>query len=278
MKKLFSLVITLGMCCVACFAMTACGGSSARDLDDIIKSGKITVATNAEFAPFESVEGAEYVGIDIDIAKAIADYLGVEVEIKNMEFDSVVTSVQKGQADLALAGLTMSDDRKVAIDFSDAYFGAAQYLIVKADNTEFDNCETKEDVVDILASSTNKKGCAQIATTGFYCLAGSEDFGFDGFSNITTTTFDTAVMGAQAVANGQQDYLIVDDAVATNIVANNTAVKAINIKLSSEEYGIGVNKSNTALLLVVNKVLEELKVVELDGTSKLDKIFAEHMA
>ena len=248
-----------------------------RDLDDIVKSGKITIATNAEFPPFESKEGTNYVGIDIDIAKAIADYLGVSLVINNMDFDAVVTSVQNGQSDLALAALTISAKRQKAINFSDAYFGAAQYLIVKADNTAFDACQTKEDVDAILAASSGKKGVAQNATTGYYYLKGSSDFGFAGFDNIQTSGLENPSLCAMAVVNNQADYLIVDKEVAESVIASNSGVKAIQISLSSEEYGIGVNKGNTALLKIVNKVLEGLKVVEADGTSKLDKIFARHI-
>ena len=277
MKKIITLLLALVMC-FACVSLTACSEEeNIRDLDDIVKSGKITVATNAEFPPFESKEGTNYVGIDIEIAQAIADYLDVELVINNMDFDAVVTSVQKGQSDLALAALTISAKRKKAIKFSDAYFGAAQYLIVKNNNTEFDACQTKEDVDAILASSTGKKGVAQNATTGYYYLKGSEDFGFAGFSNIQTSGLENPSLCAMAVVNGQADYLVVDKEVAESVIASNNGVKAIEISLSSEEYGIGVNKSNSALLKIVNKVLEDLKVVEQDGTSKLDKIFARHI-
>ncbi len=265
--------------CFACVGLTACKQEdNVRNLDDIVKSGKITIATNAEFPPFESKEGTEYVGIDIDIAQIIADYLGVELVINNMDFDAVVTSVQKGQSDLALAALTISEKRQKAINFSDAYFGAAQYLIVKATNTEFDNCQTKEDVDAILSASTNKKGVAQNATTGYYYLKGSEDFGFAGFSNIQTSGLESPSMCAMAVVNEQADYLIVDKEVAERVIASNSGVKAIEISLSSEEYGIGVNKSNSALLKIVNKVLADLKVVDGDGISELDRIFKKHIA
>ena len=277
MKKLFTLLLAMIMC-FACVSLSACSQEdSIRDLDDILKSGKLTIATNAEFAPFESKEGTNYVGIDIDIAKAIADYLGVSLVINNMDFDAVVTSVQNGQSDLALAALTISAKRQKAINFSDAYFGAAQYLIVKADNTAFDACQTKEDVDAILAASSGKKGVAQNATTGYYYLKGSEDFGFAGFDNIQTSGLENPTMCATAIKNNQADYLIVDKEVAEMVIASESGVKAIEISLSSEEYGIGVNKANQALLMVVNKVLAELKVVEDDGTSKLDKIFDRHI-
>ncbi len=277
MKKIITLLLALVMC-FACVSLSACSeDDNVRNLDDIVKSGKITIATNAEFPPFESKEGTNYVGIDIEIAQVIADYLGVELVINNMDFDAVVTSVQKGQSDLALAALTISAKRKKAINFSEAYFGAAQYLIVKKTNTDFDACQTKDDVDAILAASTNKKGVAQNATTGYYYLKGSEDFGFTGFSNIQTSGLENPSLCAMALVNGQADYLVVDKEVAESVIASNNGVKAIEIALSSEEYGIGVNKSNSALLKIVNKVLENLKVIEQDGTSKLDKIFARHI-
>jgi len=273
MKKLLSLFVTLMLIVTCAFATTSCKkANTARDLDDILKSGEITMATNAEFAPFESKVGEDYVGIDIDIAQAIADYLGVELKINNMDFDSVVTSVQKGQSDFALAGLTISEKRQKAIDFSDAYFGAAQYVVVKADDTTFDACQTKEDVDAILATMSGK-AAAQTATTGYYYVKGSADFGFGGFSNLDAVAYESAAMGAMAVVNGQAKLLIVDDEVAEQTVQANSGVKAIRISLSSEEYGIGVNKSNKALTLVINKVLKELKE---DGT--LSAIIARHTA
>ena len=117
MKKLITLIVASIMCVLCAFSLTACG-KEARDLDDILKDGKLTIATNAEFAPFEYKEGSDYLGIDIEIAEYIADYLGVELVVNNMDFDSVVTSVQKGQSDLALAALTINETRKEAIDFS----------------------------------------------------------------------------------------------------------------------------------------------------------------
>lgn len=256
MKKIitFLLVFVMGL---ACLSFTACG-DSARDLDDILKDGKLTVATNAEFAPFEYKEGENYLGIDIEIAEIIAESLGVELVINNMDFDSVVTSVQKGQSDLALAALTISEDRKKAIDFSDAYFGAKQYLIVKADDTTFDACVTADDVVAKLATLSGK-AAAQSGTTGYWYIKGSEDFGFPGVANLDAVSYDTPALAATAVVNGQAKVAVVDDEVANQIVNANSAVKAIKISLSSEEYGIGVNKSNTALMWVVNNVLSGLK-------------------
>ena len=272
MKKLLSLLIALTLSLTCVFAMTSCKKSSARDLDDILKAGQITMATNAEFAPFESKEGEEYVGIDIDIAEKIAEYLGVELVINNMDFDAVVTSVQNGQSDFAMAGLTISESRKKAIDFSDAYFGAAQYVVVKATDTTFDACQSKDDVDAVLATLSGN-AAAQSGTTGYYYVKGSQDFGFNGFANLNAVSYESAAMGAMAVVNGQAKLLVVDDEVAAQIAATNTDVKVIPYALSSEEYGIGVNKSNVALTLVINKVL-----AELEQSGELAEIFARHTA
>ena len=167
MKKLLTLIVAALMSVTCIFGLAACKEeTSVRDLDDILKDGKITVATNAEFAPFESKEGENYVGIDIEIAQEIANYLGVQLVINNMDFESVVTSVQKAQSDLALAALTINPTRLNAIDFSDDYFGAAQYLIVKKSDTTFDTCVTKDDVDGILGTLNGTVG-AQNATTGY---------------------------------------------------------------------------------------------------------------
>ncbi len=273
MKKLLTLLVALLMSVTCIFGLTACNdGGSVRDLDDIVKSGKITVATNAEFAPFEEKIGENYVGIDIDIAQAIADYLDVELVINNMAFESVVTSVQKGQSDLALAALTINETRLNAIDFSDDYFGAAQYVVVKADDTTFDACTTKEDVDTILGTLSGIAG-AQSGTTGYYYIKGSSAFEFNGFSNLEARGYDTPSEAAMAVANNQIKLAIVDDEVANQIVAANSNVKAIQIALSTEKYGIGINKSNKGLAFVVNKVLAQLK-----ESGELNAIIERHTA
>ncbi|MBR2449055.1 MAG: transporter substrate-binding domain-containing protein, partial [Clostridia bacterium] len=268
-----TLLVALLMSVTCIFGLTACNdGGSVRDLDDIVKSGKITVATNAEFPPFENKEGENYVGIDIDIAQAIADYLDVELVINNMAFESVVTSVQKGQSDLALAALTINETRLNAIDFSDDYFGAAQYVVVKADDTTFDACTTKEDVDTILGTLSGIAG-AQSGTTGYYYIKGSSAFEFNGFSNLEARGYDTPSEAAMAVANNQIKLAIVDDEVANQIVAANSNVKAIQIALSTEKYGIGINKSNKGLAFVVNKVLAQLK-----ESGELNAIIERHTA
>ena len=125
--------------------------SAAKDTANA--AGQLVVATNAAFAPYEYKKGDKFVGIDMEIAKMIADELGLQLVIEDMDFDAVVTSVGKNGVDIAMAGLTVTATRSQVVNFSKAYYeGAYQVLLVKADNTEFDNCKTKEDVENILKS------------------------------------------------------------------------------------------------------------------------------
>ena len=251
--------MTMMLAVICSFGLTACG-NSVNDVDEIKKAGKLVVATEASFPPFESKDGEKFVGIDIEIAEAIAKELGVELEVKDMIFDSVVTSVQKGQADLAIAALTINEERAEAINFSPDYFGASQYVVVAANDTTFDACKTKEDVDAILAGFENgTKIAAQSGTTGYYYVKGSEAFEFAGFKNLNAVGLETPVLGAQGVVNGQYKALIVDDEVAAQVVKANDGVKTIAISLNSEKYGIGVNKQAPKLLETVNKVLADLK-------------------
>lgn len=272
MKKLSTLILSLTLAMICAFNFTAC--SSVNDVDDIKAAGKITMATESGFPPFESKDGNEYVGIDIEIAKAIAKELGVELEVKDMQFDAVVTSVQKGQADLAIAALTINEERAQAINFSDDYFGASQYVVVAKTDTTFDACTTKEEVDNILKGfESGTKIAAQSGTTGYYYVKGSDAFEFEGFANLTAVGLETPAMGATGVVNGQYKALIVDDEVAAQVAKANDGVKVIEISLNSEKYGIGVNKDAPELLKVVNKVLKDLK-----DSGELQKIIAKYSA
>ncbi len=119
---------------------------------DASKADKqLVVATNAAFAPFEYKEGEQFAGIDMEIAAYIAETLGLELVIMDMDFDAVVTSVGKNNVDIAMAGLTVNDTRKQSVDFSESYYNAAQMLVVKESEKAFDNCKTAEDVLAVLA-------------------------------------------------------------------------------------------------------------------------------
>ena len=140
---------------------------------------QLVVATNAAFEPFEYTKGENYYGVDMEIAKALADKLGKELVIQNMDFDAVCLSVGQHKCDIAMAGLTIKPDREEYVSFSDSYYKASQKLIVTSDNTEFDDCKTADDVNKILqAKGSDMKIGFQTGTTGqFYC-EGDADWGF----------------------------------------------------------------------------------------------------
>lgn len=178
---------------------------------------QLVVATNAAFEPFEYMKGDSYYGIDMEIAAALAEKLGKELVIQNMDFDAVCLSVGQHKSDIAMAGLTIKEDRKQYVTFSDAYYNAAQRLIVKGDNTEFDDCKDKESVEKILnEKDSSVKIGVQNGTTGqFYC-EGDEEWGFDGFK-VTTTGYKNGSLAVQDLLNGNIDYVIIDSAPATCI-------------------------------------------------------------
>lgn len=183
---------------------------------------QLVVATNAAFEPFEYMDGDKFLGIDMEIAAALAEKLGKELVIKHMDFDAVCLSVGQQKCDIAMAGLTVSPDRQKYVTFSDPYYQASQKVVVKGDDTTFDNCKTKEDVEAILNGfdSTVKIG-GQNGTTGASYVQGSEDLGFDGLK-ASFVGYKNASLAIQDLINGNINYVIVDEAPAEAIV------KAIN--------------------------------------------------
>lgn len=178
---------------------------------------QLIVATNAEFEPFEYKQGDTFYGIDMEIAQLLADRLGKELVIKDMQFDAVLLSVQQGKSDIGMAGLTVSEERQQQVDFTESYYAASQKLIVKGDDTTFDDCQTAEDVVKILNSfdsSVNIGG--QNGTTGQSYVQGSEDLGFPGL-NATFTGYSNGSLAVQDLINGGVQYVIIDAAPAAAI-------------------------------------------------------------
>ena len=184
----------------------------SADLDE--SKDQLVVATNAAFEPFEYTKGDSYAGIDMEIAKALADKLGKELVIQNMSFDAVCLSVGQHKCDLAIAGLTIKEDRKEYVAFSDPYYQASQRLVVASDNTEFDNCKTVEDVEAILNTKDSSASVGfQNGTTGqFYC-EGDERFGFAGFK-MKNTGYANGSLAVQDLINGGLKYVIIDAAPA----------------------------------------------------------------
>lgn len=175
---------------------------------------QLVVATNASFEPFEYMKGDSYYGIDMEIAAALAEKLGKELVIQNMDFDAVCLSVGQHKSDVAMAGLTIKEDRKKYVDFSDSYYNAAQRLIVKGDDTEFSSCADKAAVEEILKTKDKSVTIGvQNGTTGqFYC-EGDKDWGFEGF-NVTTTGYKNGSLAVQDLINGNINYVIIDSAPA----------------------------------------------------------------
>ena len=183
---------------------------------------QLVVATNAAFEPFEYTKGENYYGVDMEIAKALADKLGKELVIQNMDFDAVCLSVGQHKCDIAMAGLTISEDRKEYVNFSDPYYEASQRLIVKGTDTTFDACKSADDVNAILNSLTEDKkiGCQQ-GTTGNSFIEGSKDLGFPGLK-AKAIAYKSGSLAVQDLVNGGVDYVIIDSAPAASIA------KAIN--------------------------------------------------
>lgn len=175
---------------------------------------QLVVATNAAFEPFEYMIGDKYTGIDMEIAGALAEYLGVELVVQNMDFDAVCLSVGQHKCDIAMAGLTVKPDREEYVTFSDSYYSASQKLIVPSDNTEFDACKTADDVNAILAAKDSSvKIGVQNGTTGQFYVEGDADWGFTGFA-AQSVGYKNGSLAVQDLLNGNIQYVIIDSAPA----------------------------------------------------------------
>ena len=248
---------------VAALAMTACGGSASSAASSVassaasseavssaaelttVEAGKLTMATNAAFPPYEmTTDAGEFEGIDVDTAKAIAEKLGLELQIDDMDFDAALLSVQQGKADIVMAGVTVTDERKAVMDFSDSYATGIQSIIVP----EGSDIASPDDLA-------GKKIGTQRGTTGYiYC---SDDFGDE-----NVVAYDDGLTAVQALNNGQVDAVVIDNAPAQEFVAANPGLKVLDTSYAEEDYAIGMAKGS-ALEDAVNKALEELKA---DGT------------
>ncbi len=197
-------------------AVTSAAVDSSKD--------QLVVATNAAFAPFEYMEGDKYYGIDMEIAKLLADYLGQELVISNMKFEAVCLSVGQQKCDIAMAGLTVNEERKDHVTFSDSYYQASQQVIVKGDDTTFDACKTADDVNAILSGLTKETVVGvQNGTTGMYFVQGDAEWGFDGLPT-DCKTYEAGSLAVQDMLNGNIDFVIIDAAPAASIVEAINAV------------------------------------------------------
>ena len=211
-----------------------------------VTAGKLTMSTNAAFPPYEmTADDGSFEGIDIEVAAAIADKLGLELQIDDMDFDAALLAAQNGKSDMVMAGVTVTDERQKVMDFSDTYAEGIQSVIVPEDSDIAS--------VDDLAGKTIG---TQRGTTGYiYC---TDDFGED-----SVVAYDNGLTAVQALNNGQVDAVVIDNAPAKEFVAANTGLKILDTAYAQEDYAIGVAKGNTALLDAINGALEELQA---DGT------------
>lgn len=178
---------------------------------------QLVVATNAAFEPFEYTSGDSYLGIDMEIAAALAEYLGKELVIQNMDFDAVCLSVGQQKCDIAMAGLTIKPDREEYVAFSDSYYSASQRLITLASDTEFDSCTDAASVEEILnAKDSSVKIGFQNGTTAQFYVEGDADWEFDGFG-VTAVGYKNGSLAVQDLLNGNLNYVIIDSAPAACI-------------------------------------------------------------
>ena len=211
-----------------------------------VEPGKLIMSTNAAFPPYEmTTDSGEFEGIDIETAQAIADKLGLELQIDDMDFDAALLAVQQGKADMVMAGVTVTDERQNVMDFTDSYATGIQSIIVK----EASDIASVDDLA-------GKKIGTQRGTTGYlYC---SDDFGDE-----NVVAYDNGLTAVQMLNNGQVDCVVIDNAPAKEFIAANPGLKLLDTAYVEESYAIGVGKGNTELKDAINTALEELKA---DGT------------
>ncbi len=248
-KKIIAIVLAVLMLTATLAFTTSC---NKKD------EGKLVMATNAYFQPYEFYEGDKIVGIDAEIAAAIAEYLGMELEIKDMEFDSIITAVNAGDVDFGMAGMTVTEDRLKEVDFSVSYATGVQSIIVKADSPI-------KSVDDLYAEGASYKVGVQSGTTGD--IYSTDDFGADNV--VRYTNGNNAVM---ALNQGAVDCVIIDNEPAKALVNANDGLKILDTAYANEDYAICVKKGNTELL---EKIDEAIVALTVDGT--IDRIVAKYI-
>lgn len=237
MKKTVSFILAA----VLLLAALVVFGSCAK------KTEKLVMATNATFPPYEYVEGGKVVGIDAEIAAKIAEKLGMELEIKDVGFDTILAGVEAKTYDIGMAGITVKPDRLKQVNFTTSYANGKQVIIVKADST----IASADDLAD-------KKIGVQLSTTGD--IYATEDYGADHVAQ-----YKNGPEAVNALVEGKVDAVIIDNEPAKNYVKQNPGLKILEATYADEDYAIAVNKENTDLLQKINDALDALTK---DGTIK----------
>ena len=280
MKKLLAMTLALAMS----LSLAACGGGAASSTPSastpdaststpdastgdestgfavsseygdftVVEEGKLHMSTNASFPPYEmTTDDGGFEGIDVEVAGVIAEKLGLELVVDDMGFDAALTAVQNGQSDIAMAGITVTEDRLEVMDFSESYATGVQVVIVREDSP----IQTLDDL-----NNAEMIGC-QAATTGYIYASDTPENG--GYGEDHVTAYENGSLAVMALLNGQIDAVIIDNEPAKSYVEANEGLKILDTPWAEEEYAIGVAKGNTDLLNAINAVMDELKA---DGT------------
>lgn len=240
-----SKILCGALAAVMTLSLAGCGGE---------KKTTLVMATNAEFPPYEYREGDQIVGIDAEIAKAIADDMGLELVIEDMQFDSIVPAVQSGKADIGVAGMTIDEDRLVSVDFSIPYVNTTQVVIVKEGSP-----------IAALNDLEGKKIAVQLGTTGDTDCASE-------IAGATVERYNKGFEAVQALTQDKVDAVIIDREPAKVFVSQNEGLTVIDEAFTGEEYAIAVAKDNQELLEKVNESLTKLK-----DSGKLQEIFDKYI-
>ena len=243
MKKFIAIALALVLC-LGLFA--ACGAQDADKGEQLtLEAGKLIMSTNAAFPPYEmTTDDGGYAGIDVEIATEIAKKMGLELEILDMDFDAALLAVNEGKSDMVMAGVTVNEDRKVVMDFTDSYATGIQVVIVK---------EGSDVTMDNLGE---KMIGAQRGTTGYIYASDTPENG--GYGEDHVIAYDNGASAVQALINEQVDCVIIDNAPAKEFVKANPGLTILEGEWVVENYAIGCNKGNTKLVEAINKSLKEL--------------------
>ena len=223
----------------------AAGEESAQPADTGDGDNTLVMATNAFFEPYEYYEGDDIVGIDAEVGKAIADKLGMDFEISDVDFDAIIPNVQSGKASMGMAGMTVTEDRQKNVNFTRSYATAVQVVIVPEDS----------DIATIDDMAGKKIGVQQGTTGDIYCSAPVEE---DGFGEENVTRYNKGTDAVMALLSGKVDCVVIDNEPAKAFVAANEGLKILDTAYAEEEYAICIAKDNEELLEKVDTALGEL--------------------
>jgi polar amino acid transport system substrate-binding protein len=226
--------------CIALVSVSGCG-SKAKTLADYKKAGKIVMGTNAQFPPFEYYEKEQITGFDVELSQKVADKLGVKLDVQDMNFNGLLTALSSQKIDFVAAGMTVNDERKKSVDFSDGYYESSQVIIVMKDNT----------AIKGKADLANKKIGVQIGTTG-----ADEAKKIEG---ATATEYNAGFAAIMDMKNGKLDAVVLDYEPSKNFVAQNADIKLLSEYLTKEDYAIAVRKGETELQAAINGVIKDMK-------------------